>query len=220
MQCRFKTFRFERKDNKEPVEVKTPEVLDPSYGMYTWPCAVVLAQFVWHNRSQVAGRHVLELGAGTSLPGILAAKCGAIVTLTDSCHLPRCLENCRRSCEVNDMSGVKVLGVTWGQVSPAMLTLPPVDIILGSDCFYDPKDFEDVLATVYFFLQKNPQAKFWTTYQERCSDWSIESLLKRWKLTCVHIPLALFGADSPSLGGSDLPGNHTIQMLQITSTCS
>ena len=28
-------------------------------------------------------------------------------------------------------------------------------------------DFEDVLATVAFFFEKNPKCKFWTTYQER-----------------------------------------------------
>jgi hypothetical protein len=29
------------------------------------------------------------------------------------------------------------------------------------------EDFDDVLATVSFFINKNPSAKFWTTYQER-----------------------------------------------------
>ena len=28
-------------------------------------------------------------------------------------------------------------------------------------------DFEDVLATVSFVMDKNPVCKFWTTYQER-----------------------------------------------------
>ena len=28
-------------------------------------------------------------------------------------------------------------------------------------------DFEDVLATVAFFFEKNPKCQFWTAYQER-----------------------------------------------------
>lgn len=75
-----------------------------------------------------------QLGAGVSLPGVLAATCGACVTLTD---LPACLESCRRSCRANGLQQVAVLGLTWGEVSPDLVALQ-VDVILGSDVFYDP----------------------------------------------------------------------------------
>ena len=61
------------------------------------------------------------------------------MTLSDSCQLPRCLENCRASCNVNGLDKVKVIGITWGQISPDLMELEQVDIILGSDCFYDTK---------------------------------------------------------------------------------
>lgn len=80
-----------------------------------------------------------QVGAGVSLPGVLAAKCGAEVTLSDSEELPQCLRNCRRSCLLNRLPHVPVLGLTWGRVSPELLSLAPVDIILGSDVFFDPK---------------------------------------------------------------------------------
>lgn len=80
-----------------------------------------------------------QLGAGVSLPGIVAAKCGAEVLLSDSEELPQCLENCRRSCLMNALPHVPVLGITWGRMSPQLLSLPPVDVILGSDVFFDPK---------------------------------------------------------------------------------
>lgn len=75
-----------------------------------------------------------QLGAGVSLPGVLAATCGASVTLTD---LPACLESCRRSCRANGLQQVAVMGLTWGEVSPDLVALQ-VDVILGSDVFYDP----------------------------------------------------------------------------------
>ena len=31
------------------------------------------------------------------------------------------------------------MGITWGQFTPNLFKLPKVDIILGSDCFYDTK---------------------------------------------------------------------------------
>ncbi|KAM9746405.1 histone-arginine methyltransferase METTL23-like [Menidia menidia] len=91
-----------------------------------------------------------------------------------------------------------------------------MDFILGSDLFYDPQDFEDVLMTVHFLLRKSPSAQFWTTYQLRSADWSLRPLLLRWGLRCLLVPLELFGAKGPRLAGSALPGNHTVQMMVIT----
>uniref|UniRef100_A0A8C2II50 Methyltransferase like 23 n=1 Tax=Cyprinus carpio TaxID=7962 RepID=A0A8C2II50_CYPCA len=80
-----------------------------------------------------------------SLPGVVASKCGAHVILSDSAELPLCLRNSN------------LIGLTWGRVSPELLSLPPVDIILGSDVFYEPEDeyFEDVLVTVSFIMKRN-----------------------------------------------------------------
>ncbi|XP_021413971.1 methyltransferase-like protein 23 isoform X1 [Oncorhynchus mykiss] len=209
-----KSFTFEEyEDPKQSLNVSIPEVLDPQYGMHVWPCAVVLAQYVWTHREELMHKTVLELGAGVSLPGVVAAKCGAQVILSDSAELPLCLENCRRTCEVNELPNVLVVGITWGEVSPDLLLLPPLDIILGSDVFYEPQDFENVLVTISFLLRKNPEAQFWTTYQERSADWSIEALLHKWNLKCLNIPLEKFHANKDQLAGSTLPGSHTVQMI-------
>lgn len=82
---------------------------------------------------------IFQLGAGVSLPGIVAGKCGAHVTLSDTAEIPLCLENSRRCCELNNLSGVSVVGLTWGEISPELTSLPPMDIILGSDVFYEPE---------------------------------------------------------------------------------
>ncbi|KAL2076638.1 hypothetical protein ACEWY4_027766 [Coilia grayii] len=211
----LKEFTFE--EDKDTLTVSIPEVLDPQYGMYVWPCAVVLAQYVWTFRKEIQNNTVLELGAGVSLPGVVAAKCGASVILSDSAELPRCLDNCRRSCEANSLGDVRVLGLTWGEVSPEFLSLPPLHTILGSDVFYEPEDFEDVLVTVSFLLRTNPEAQFWTTYQERSADWSMEALLHKWGLQCSCVPLDTFGAQGNRIACSSLPGNHTIQMMLITT---
>ncbi|XP_068605817.1 histone-arginine methyltransferase METTL23 [Brachionichthys hirsutus] len=214
----YKVFTFEegKKSGQECLSVSIPEVLDPQHGMRVWPCAAVLAQYVWANRTALRDKTVLEIGAGVSLPGVVAARCGAKVILSDGAQTPRCLENCRRSCEANGLSGVLVLGLTWGEVSPDLVLLPELDVILGSDVFYEPRDFESVLVTVAFLLRKNPGAQFWTTYQERSADWSIEVLLRRWKLSCAEVRLETFGADKAELAGSDLPGKHGVQMMVVT----
>nr|XP_056704309.1 histone-arginine methyltransferase METTL23 [Euleptes europaea] len=206
----------EREHPKPELVVLIPEVLDPQYGMYVWPCAVVLAQYVWFHRRLVRDKRILELGAGVSLPGIVAAKCGAEIILSDNAALPQCLDNCRRSCEMNNLSGVFVTGLTWGQVSPALLALPPVDIILASDVFFEPEDFEDVISTVHYLMEKNPHAQFWTTYQVRSADWSIQELLFKWEMESSCVPLQSFEANKEQLALSLLPGRHTIEMMVIT----
>ena len=40
---------------------------------------------------------MLELGAGTALPGLLLAKLGCTVTLSDSVTLPHCVKNCQEA---------------------------------------------------------------------------------------------------------------------------
>ncbi|XP_033629995.1 methyltransferase-like protein 23 [Asterias rubens] len=214
----LKVFTFKDEEETEgEVEVKIPEVVDPAYGMYVWPSAPVLAQYIWKKRKWIFGKRVLELGAGTALPGILAAICGAVVTLSDHSRYPRCLENCLKSCQANDLrDSVDIVGLSWGEFPPGIFQLPTFDVILASDCFYDTKDFENVLATIVFFLEKGTTTRCWISYQERSSDRSLDQLLIRWGLHCLHIPLGVFGADGPSVAGSNLPGHHSIQLLELT----
>ena len=37
------------------------------FGLHTWPCSFVLAEFLWMNRATLAGKRCIELGAGTSV---------------------------------------------------------------------------------------------------------------------------------------------------------
>ncbi|KAM6913696.1 histone-arginine methyltransferase METTL23 isoform 1-T3 [Lycodopsis pacificus] len=211
------TFKDKKTNTQDSLSVSIPEVLDPHYGMYVWPCAVVLAQYLWKHREELRDKTVLELGAGVSLPGVVASRCGAKVFLSDGAETPLCLENCRRSCEANGLREVGVSSLTWGEVSPELLLLPQLDVVLGSDVFYEPQDFEDVLLTVAVLLRRNPRAQFWTTYQERSADWSIEALLHRWDLKCVDVGLDSFDADEAELAGSSLPGNHSVLMMVISA---
>ena len=71
----------------------------------------------------------------------MAAKVGARVILSDSSDFPECLERCRETCALNDLKEIPVVGLTWGEFSPALLEMEPVNIILGSDSFYDTKGY-------------------------------------------------------------------------------
>ncbi|XP_003399156.1 histone-arginine methyltransferase METTL23 [Bombus affinis] len=199
----------------ESLEIYILELLQANYSFYTWPSAPVLAWFLWEHKEELIGKRVLELGSGTALPGILASKCGAIVTLSDSASFPRSLQHIRRSCELNGiLSQVQIVGITWGLFLSSLFSIGPLDLILGSDCFYEPALFEDIVVTVAFLLERNPNAKFLCTYHERSADWSIEHLLNKWNLTCTHISLAGLGTDS-DINIHELMQDHTIHLLSI-----
>jgi hypothetical protein len=48
------------------------------------------------------------------------------------------------------------------------------------------------------------------------ADWSLEALLYKWDMKCVHIPLESFDADKENIAESALPGRHTVEMLIIS----
>lgn len=201
-----------------PIPLPYFQLLQASYSFYTWPSAPVLAWFLWENRQELLGKRVLELGAGTALPGIVAAKCGAKVILSDSATLPKSLAHTRRSCLLNNLvlnQHVKVIGLTWGLFLSNLDSIGPLDLILGSDCFFEPANFEEILVTISYLLEHNPEAKFICTYQERSSDWSIEHLLAKWDLECLVHNISNLGA-SAGLDIHELIGDHSIHILEIT----
>ncbi|XP_055677574.1 histone-arginine methyltransferase METTL23 [Lutzomyia longipalpis] len=202
------------------VEILIPELRQAAYSSYTWPCAPILSLFLWQRRESLVNKRILELGAGTSLPGILAAKCGAQVTLSDHATLPKTLSHINRCCLLNNLTpgeDIAVTGISWGLLLNSLFNLGPIDLIIGSDCFYDPTVFEEILVTVSFLLEHNPGAKFLFTYQERSSDWSIEALLKKWRLRCANVSLSGINAGL-DISLRRLMGGHTIHLLEITLT--
>ncbi|XP_066323127.1 uncharacterized protein [Miscanthus floridulus] len=66
-------------EHHHDLRVDIIENIEEDYGMFVWPCSVILAEYVWQQRSRFSAS--IYLGGGTSLPGLVAAKVGADVTL-------------------------------------------------------------------------------------------------------------------------------------------
>ncbi|XP_061367741.1 uncharacterized protein LOC133310769 isoform X4 [Gastrolobium bilobum] len=123
-------------DSEKPsFRISIIENMKEDYGLFVWPCSVVLAEYVWQQKKRFSGANVVELGAGTSLPGLVAAKVGANVTLTDDSSRLEVLDNMRRVCDLNKLD-CNVLGLTWGVWDSSIFSLQPT-IILGADVLYD-----------------------------------------------------------------------------------
>ncbi|XP_052196012.1 uncharacterized protein LOC127803651 isoform X1 [Diospyros lotus] len=196
-------------ESADAFSITIIESMKEDYGLFVWPCSVVLAEYVWQQRSRFSGISVLELGAGTSLPGLVAAKVGSDVTLTDASDRPEVLANMRRVSDSNNLN-CKVLGLTWGVWDEAIFNVHP-KIVLGADVLYDTSAFDDLFATVTFLLQNSPESVFITTYHNRSGHHLIEFLMAKWGLKCVRLIDGF--SFMPSCKESGLSGN--IQLAEI-----
>ena len=101
------------------------------YGVALWPSSIALAQdLASRGTLAFAGKTVLELGAGTGLPGIVAASFGAHVVQTDTQELA--LDVCRRNGRRNRQDTIEYRQVDWTNWQDTA----QYDLILGSDILY------------------------------------------------------------------------------------
>lgn len=111
----------------------------PPYWAYRWAGGLALAHHVLARPETVRGRRVLDLGAGSGLVGIAAAKAGATGVL---------------SAEI-DPNGIAAIGLNAGLNGVTVTavgddlvggTPPEVDVVLVGDLFYAPELAERVTA--------------------------------------------------------------------------
>jgi predicted nicotinamide N-methyase len=98
------------------------------YGVVLWPAAIALAHELASR--DLGGKRILELGAGTGLPGIVAASLGARVVQTDRQKLV--LHVCRQNAERNGVTTIEHRIADW----TAWEDTERYDLIIGSDILY------------------------------------------------------------------------------------
>jgi predicted nicotinamide N-methyase len=110
------------------------------FGFLLWEAAVGMTGLLAERPSLVAGKRVLELGAGVGVPGIMARSLGAEVWQTD--HQAGALTLAERNAQQNDVDGITRFLADWRSWSHTAR----YDVILGADIMYD--------RTLYFYLER------------------------------------------------------------------
>ena len=100
------------------------------YGVVLWPSSIALAHELIARADAFLGARVLELGAGTGLPGIIAASLGARVVQTDRHELA--LSICRQNGARNGVSTIEYRQADWTDWHDDA----DYDWIIGSDILY------------------------------------------------------------------------------------
>ncbi|CAN6453831.1 unnamed protein product [Victoria cruziana] len=104
--------KFGEDDQSGRFTVTIIEEMQEDYGMFVWPCGIVLAEYVWQQRTRFSGITVVEV-----------------------------LENMQAICNLNELS-CKVVGITWGEWHRQLFELRPqvilgADVLYESNAFDD-----------------------------------------------------------------------------------
>lgn len=199
-------------------------------GLFLWGAATVLARHLevddaWPKGS-LAGKRVVELGAGTGYCGIVAHKAGAAdVVLTDTGdHLELLRANIALNVERRNGDGaddaaavaeadgerartadgrsMSASELWWGD-DDAARALGPVDLVLASDVVYDPSCFKVLVQTLSLLLRSAPGAQALVAFQYRqAKELEFFELATDAGLVYHKVPAALMHPEAT--GGSDI----------------
>ncbi|KAI0784916.1 nicotinamide N-methyltransferase-like protein [Abortiporus biennis] len=139
-------------------------------GLKTWPASLALAEYLIANPDIVRHKHVMELGCGAGLLGIITASLQEHISFENSSLyltdvrddvLKRCNDNVRLTCN-NSSKHPRLFCRTldWIDSLESPATLTPlldeisVDVVLGADVVYDPSIIRPLVATLSLILAK------------------------------------------------------------------
>jgi predicted nicotinamide N-methyase len=158
-----------------------------STGLTMWRAGEDLGRYLWEKRgtlfaaaAEEEGRkHVLELGCGLGLCGLLASQLNphGVVVLTDGD--PLTMEKLAVNVEENTVdNGCAVTARTllWGKHADLVEEFPDgFDVVLAADVIYEEEAIEPLLETVMATLKEGPDALFLLSFARR--NVSIEKVL-------------------------------------------
>ena len=111
---------------------------DPPFWAAAWPGGQALARYVLDHPELVAGRSVLDLGAGSGLVAVAAVRAGAAAVLASDVD-PFALTAVAVNAERNGAAGITPVGDVLGGEPP------DVAVILAGDVCYDREMTDRVL---------------------------------------------------------------------------
>ncbi|EME32781.1 methyltransferase isoform 2 [Galdieria sulphuraria] len=128
----------------------------------------------------IQNKCVLELGAGIGLPGLVSAVLGAHkVYFADKRENKMAQLLLERNIERNGLQSIgQWYPINWGDCYPFEMDHPidKLDIVIGSDLFYEPKHLESLVMTIASLVRYHSGLGLYTVYQERSCKRSVGKL--------------------------------------------
>lgn len=144
-------------------------------GLRTWEAALHLGQFLCQNPSIVAGKHVLELGAGTGYLSILCVKFLQVAHVIASDGSDDVVNNLPDNFFLNQLQGssrINIKDIKWGH---ALLGTEeqwwnggrPIDVVLGADITYDQRLIPPLIGTLLDLFELYPRVEVYLSMTQR-----------------------------------------------------
>ncbi|KAI0522007.1 putative methyltransferase-domain-containing protein [Xylaria bambusicola] len=150
------------------------EDLTNGCGGQLWPAGMTLARYMlrYHAKS-LAGKRILELGAGGGLVGLAVAR-GCDLGGGEN-YPPLCITDqtemfslMRHNIALNKLEGkVEAKLLNWGEPLPAEIVSNPPDVILAADCVYFEPAFPLLQTTLSDLLSLRPEAVIYFCFKKR-----------------------------------------------------
>ncbi len=169
------------------------ETLPFPFWSRVWPSAIALSQYLDEHSELIAGKKVLEIGAGLGLPSLLAAHYAQEVICSD--YLSEPLNYARESVKLNSLNNVRFEIIDIRSLSQNITA----DVVLLSDVNYEPELFQDLQKLIANLLKNQikivfstPQRISASQFVERVQTFFFEQLEVQIKFENEIIPISIF----------------------------
>ena len=124
------------------------------YWTYLWESAIGLARYVSELGATLSGQHILEIGCGFGLAGIVACQAGAKVVFTDFEH--DALQFALHNSQLNGIENGIFVQMDWN----TLCFNSKFDVILASDVIYEEENWEPITSLLQNLLASHGIAIF------------------------------------------------------------
>mmetsp|Transcript_32318 Transcript_32318/g.48749 ORF Transcript_32318/g.48749 Transcript_32318/m.48749 type:complete len:280 (-) Transcript_32318:1204-2043(-) len=167
------------------TQKNAPEA-DPSWAVL-WPTACSLGQFLIENPSVVGNRHVIELGCGLALSGLIASSLGAkSVIISD--REPFALHCALSTAAVNNIN-VQASIINWEEEKTLV---DSAEVVLASDVLYDKSSIDAFARVCLRLLLKDGVVLVTDPKEERCPgarEQFCELMKKHLSIEIIELPM-------------------------------
>ncbi len=124
------------------------------YWTYLWESSIGLAKYLSEYQIKLSDKHILEIGCGYGLAGIVACQAGADVVFTDFEH--DALLFARVNTEQNLKNSANFVQMNW--TDPCFSF--KFDVILASDVIYEEHNWQPIMCLLKTLLASSGVAIF------------------------------------------------------------
>lgn len=175
------------------VDIIEPSLTSDSLGLKIWGSCYVLSKRLLREhcsdqQQKMLHGQVLELGSGTGLFGIVAAKLGYKMYLTD---LPEIVSNLQNNVDLNDQPGASVEVLDWNHPERFVLDGTKFDTVVVADPIYSTEHPQLVANMIKRYLKPRNDARLVVQFPQRpkyqdLRDEFYHLLTQQGLLSCRH----------------------------------